>query len=136
MMRHRLAVSFVLMLSGCVAHGGGGNPINIARPAFGGEAGFYGSIELQRGCIVTGGDRPATVLFDPGVKLSEDRTRIIDPRAQGSVRLDVPIQGGAALLRENGKGWPIADIESFFGVTIPAGCPTKDVMRLHGMKEQ
>jgi len=37
-------------------------------------------------------------------------------------------------LRENAKGWPISDIERFYGVTIPAACPKDDIMRLRNME--
>lgn len=129
-----VALSFLAACQTALAHP---QLIAIASPAMGGEALFHGTLAIKKGCVVSlGGQRIAAVLFDPGVTLSEDRTRIIDPRAHGNVRLAVPIFGGTAHLRENGKGWSIVDIERFFGVTIPAGCPTKNVMRLHGMEEQ
>lgn len=136
MIRRRLAISFVLILSGCAAHNGDGNPITIARPAFGGEAGFYGSVELQRGCIVTGGDRPETVLFDPDVTLTDDRSGIRDGPDGAVIFFGRKTWAGAAGLREGGKGWSIADIEEFFGVIIPKHCPTNEVVRLHDFQSE
>lgn len=133
-MRGLPAVGISLVLSACAANAADGDPITIARHAFGGEALYNGILKLRRGCIVTGGDRPATVLFDPDVTLTDDRTAVRDGPDGVLVPFGVTVFAGSAVLREAGAGWSLAEIEEFFGVDIPDVCPTDEVVRLHGFK--
>ena len=122
-------------LSGCATAKIEAQPITIDRDAFGGEALFHGSIAAIDGCIVTRGYRSnSTVLFDRGVTLLASGDGVFDPATGKSIRFGARITGGAAVLRDAGRGWPIHDIERFYGVTIPAACPKSDVMRLHHME--
>ena len=120
-------------LSGCATAAIEAQPITIDRDAFGGQALFGGSIESIDGCIVTGRSN-STVLFDQGVTLLPTGDGVFDPATGNSIRFGERISGGAAVLRDAGRGWPIHDIERFYGVTIPAACPKRDVMRLHHME--
>ena len=133
-MRGLPAVGLSLILSACAVNAADGEPITIARPAFGGEALFHGTLELRRGCIVTDGDKPATVLFDPDVTLADARTGILDGPEGVFVPFGATVFAGYAVLREAGTGWRLAEIEAFFGVDIPDVCPTKEVARLHGFR--
>lgn len=74
------------------------------------------------------------LLFDPGVTLLPTGDGVFDPATGNSIRFGERISGGAATLRDAGRGWPSRDIERFYGVTIPAACPKRDVMRLHHME--
>ena len=120
-------------LSGCATAAIEAQPITIDRDAFGGQALFGGSIESIDGCIVTGRSN-STDLFDQGVTLLPTGDGVFDPATGNSIRFGERISGGAAVLRDAGRGWPIHDIERFYGVTIPAACPKRDVMRLHHME--
>ncbi|MDG5748427.1 hypothetical protein P8Q88_09550 [Qipengyuania sp. XHP0207] len=109
--------------------------ITIARPAFAGEALFRGELEVVRGCVVVKGDRRSSaVLFDPGVTLLPSGDGLHDPHSGNDISFGQRISGGGGFLRENAKGWPISDIERFYGVTIPAACPKDDIMRLRNME--
>ena len=107
----------------------------IARPAFAGEALFRGELAVVRGCVVAKGDRRnSTALFDPGVTLLPSVEGLHDPHSGNDIPFSQRISGGGGFLRENAKGWPISDIERFYGVTIPAACPKDDIMRLRNME--
>ena len=107
----------------------------IARPAFAGEALFRGALAVVRGCVVAKGDRRnSTVLFDPGVTLLPSVEGLHDPHSGNDIPFGQRISGGGGFLRENAKGWPISDIERFYGVTIPAACPKDDIMRLRNIE--
>lgn len=109
-------------------------PLTIARDAFAGGALYRGTLEIRDGCIVSS-RRNFTVLFDPGVVLTANSDGIYEPRTGNTIRFGQRIQGSGGNLREKGKGWPISDIERFYGVRIPLGCPKGNVMRLHKMEE-
>lgn len=100
--------------------------------AFGGEARFWGKLLERDGCLVAGTNESfATPIFDAGVTLAADRKTIVDVRHHVQVPIGRPFQAGAAWLRDDGQGWSIRDIESFYGTRLPRGCPTDDVIRLH-----
>ncbi|PZT90737.1 MAG: hypothetical protein DI637_03125 [Citromicrobium sp.] len=125
-----------LVLAACQSGPEQTRPITIARDAFAGEALYRGTLEIRGGCIVTSGSRRNfTVLFDPGVVLTSGSDGLYEPRTVNIIRFGQEMQGGGGILRENGKGWPILDIERFYEVSIPSGCPMDNVMRLHAMKE-
>ncbi|MEC9016290.1 MAG: hypothetical protein VYC29_00040 [Pseudomonadota bacterium] len=89
----------------------------------------------MRGCVVMKGPRRnSTVLFDPGVTLLPSVEGLHDPHSGNDIPFGQRISGGGGFLRENAKGWPISDIERFYGVTIPAACPKDDIMRLRNME--
>ena len=134
--RRLVAVAGALVLAGCQSAPIQPRPITIARDAFAGEALYCGTLEIRDGCIVSSGSgRNFSVLFDPGVVLTADSDGLYEPRTGNTIRFGRRIEGAGGNLRENGKGWPIADIERFYGVSIPRGCPKGDVMRLHKMEE-
>lgn len=111
-------------------------PLTIARPAFGGEALFRGYLGIENGCVVAvSPGRSNTVLFDPDVRRLEDGQGIFDPSTNQSIRFGEAVTGGAAFLRDDGRGWPISDIESFFGVALYRGCPKDNVQRLHNLNQ-
>lgn len=122
-----------MALSGCATTMIQAQPITIDRDAFGGQALFLGSIAAIDGCIVTRGGN-STVLFDRGVTLLPISDGVFDLATGNSIRFGARISGGAATLRDAGRGWPIDDIESFYGVTIPAACPKENMIRLHHME--
>lgn len=132
-MRHAQAMSIALLgLTACAGAAPVAQPVTIARPAFGGEAQFRGQLAMEKGCIVAGDSRKSiSVLFDPGVKLLDAGQGVFDPATGQSIRFGEPVTGGAPSLRDNGRGWSISDIESFYGVSLPPGCPRANVMRLH-----
>lgn len=136
-MRYGQGMSVALFgLAACAGAAPVVQPVTIARPAFGGEALFRGYLAVEDGCIVAvAGRHSSTVLFDPGVRLLDDGQGIWDPATGQSIPFGEPVKGGAAVLRDNGKGWPISDIESFFGVSLPAGCPRANLMRLHHLTQ-
>ena len=108
----------------------------IAKPALGGEALFHGMLLAKHGCVIVNqANGETTILFDPGVALTENRDGLRDARTGKTVHFRKLIRGGAADLRSGGRGWSVADIEGFFGVSIDGGCPTGNVMRLHDMQE-
>ncbi|QQN74372.1 hypothetical protein [Croceicoccus sp. YJ47] len=108
-------------------------PITIDSNGFGGEAQFHGSIAAIDGCIVTRNGN-STVLFDRGVTLLPTGDGVFDPATGNSIRFGARITGGAAILRDAGRGWSIREIERFYGVTIPPACPKHDVTRLHHLE--
>lgn len=132
-MRYARALWIALLgLAACAGAAPVAQPITIARPAFGGEALFRGELTVKNGCIVSAGSRRgSTVLFDPGIRLLENGQGVFDPATGQSIRFGEPLAGGAASLRENDRGWPISDIERFFGVSLPPDCPRANVTRLH-----
>jgi hypothetical protein len=123
----------ILIVGGCAANCGPPQLVRIAKPLFGVEALHIGTIEVRGGCVVAGGGdrRPATVLFDPDVTLVDGNAAFRDGRSGVVVRFGQKFHAGAAILRGNGKGWSLRDIEKFFGVKLPKTCPTNDVVRLH-----
>ena len=121
-------------LAGCAGAAPIAQPVTIERPAFGGEAQFRGHLGKRNGCIVAvGGSQVSTVLFDPDVRLLDNGEGIFDPATRQSIVFGQAVTGGAAFLRERGRGWPISDIETFFGVSLPRGCPVGHIMRLHDL---
>ena len=129
-----VALAGALLLGACQSVPEQPRPITIARDAFAGEALYRGTLEIRDGCIVSS-RRNFTVLFDPGVVLTANSDGLYEPRTGNTIRFGQEMQGGGGILRENGKGWPILDIERFYEVSIPSGCPMDNVMRLHAMKE-
>ena len=122
-------------LSGCQSAFLPPHLITIARPAMAGEALFRGELAVVSGCVVAKGHRSnATVLFDPGVTLLRSGAGLHDPLSGNTIPFGQRISGGGGNLREDDKGWPISDIERFYGVTIPAACPKDDIMRLRSME--
>ena len=129
-----VALAGALLLGACQSAPIQPRPITIAREAFAGEALYRGTLEIRDGCIVSS-RRNFPVLFDPGVVLTANSDGLYEPRTGNTIRFGQEMQGGGGILRENGKGWPILDIERFYEVSIPSGCPMDNVMRLHAMKE-
>ncbi|GAA5053520.1 hypothetical protein GCM10023208_15580 [Erythrobacter westpacificensis] len=129
-----VALAGALLLGACQSAPIQPRPITIARDAFAGEALYRGTLEIRDGCIVSS-RRNFPVLFDPGVVLTANSDGLYEPRTGNTIRFGQEMQGGGGILRENGKGWPILDIERFYEVSIPSGCPMDNVMRLHAMKE-
>ena len=104
--------------------------ISITRGNFGGEARFVGKLRIENRCVVAVlGTRLATVLFDPETTLGAD-LQSLSERGRAPILFGQSFAAATAVLRDNGRGWPIADIESFYGVNIPARCPHRDVIRL------
>ena len=104
--------------------------ISITRGNLGGEARYVGKLRIEHRCIVAVlGKRLATVLFDPETTLGKD-LQSLNERSRSPIRFGQSFAAATAVLRDNGRGWPIADIESFYGVIIPARCPHRDVIRL------
>ena len=132
----RIAVlALVIPLTACQSAPSSPHLITIAKPARAGEALSRGELGVVRGCVVAMGYfGNETVLFDPGVTLLPTGDGVFDPATGNSIRFGERISGGAATLRDAGRGWPSRDIERFYGVTIPAACPKRDVMRLHHME--
>ena len=109
--------------------------ITIAEPARAGEALFRGELGVVRGCVVAKGYfGNETVLFDPGVTLLPPGDGLHVPLSGNNILFGQRISGGGGNLRENGKGWPISDIERFYGVTITAACSKDNIMRLRSME--
>ena len=125
----------MLVLSGC-ATGTHRDKIAILTVTtdrqFGGEARFSGEWRIRNGCLVaSAGKRVATPIFDTGVILQPDASAI--RHARNGVRISVGqrFHAGTAWIRNNGGGWSVSEIEAFFGIRIPSGCPTADIIRLH-----
>lgn len=130
-----LVAALVVPVAACQSLPSSSQVIIIARPALAGEALFHGELVVVRGCVVAKGDRRnSAVLFDPGVTLLPSGEGLHDSVSGNDIPFGQRINAGGAVLRENGKGWPISDIESFYGVTIPADCPKENVMRLRALK--
>lgn len=134
-MRSALVLAVAMSLPGCAADAPGGS-LTIATITssytLGGEALFSGQLVKRNGCLVaSAGKGFATPIFDPGVTLAADGNTIDDVRHNVQVPIGRPFRAGAAWLRGDGQGWPIRDIEAFFGTRIPPGCPTDNVVRLH-----
>ena len=122
----------LLASSGCGTVQGPPHLLRISGQKFGGEALFTGQLAVKHGCVVamlTSG--PATVLFDKSVTLSKDDQGFSDPATGVEVHFGQPVSAGAAWVREHSRGWPISDIERYFGVELPPGCPQRSVVRLH-----
>lgn len=129
----RAAALCLLFLAGCAVSPVQPEPIRISRGWFGGEARFVGELRLENDCIVAGaGESWATPLFDPEATLGENR-RSIREGDRPALAFGQRFAAGAATLRDDGRGWSIADIEDFYGVAIPAACPKRDVVRLHDL---
>ena len=135
--RHGRALLLPLALAsaGCTADPAG-QRLTIATIAtsntFGGEALFAGKLIEREGCLVAVADGTfATPIFDPGVVLTPEGRAIWDVRQGLNVPIGRSFRAGAAWLRDDGRGWSVADIEAFYGTRIPAGCSTHDVIRLH-----
>lgn len=120
---------------GCAADAPGGSLTiaTITSPyTVGGQALYSGKLVKRNGCLVASwGKSFATPIFDPGVTLAADGNTINDVRHDVQVPIGRLFRAGAASLRDDGQGWSIHDIETFFGTRIPPGCPTDDVVRLH-----
>ena len=135
LVRHLFVAVLVVPVVACQSAPSSPHLITIARPAFAGEALFRGELEVVRGCVVVNGDRRSSaVLFDPGVTLLPSGDGLHDPHSGNDIPFGQRISGGGGVLRENGRGWPISDIERFYGVTIPAACPKDDIIRLRNME--
>ena len=129
------ALALVIQLTACQGAPSSPHLITIAKPARAGEALIRGELAVVRGCVVMKGPRRnSTVLFDPGVTLLPSVEGLHDPHSGNDIPFGQRISGGGGFLRENAKGWPISDIERFYGVTIPAACPKDDIMRLRNME--
>ena len=74
------------------------------------------------------------LLFDPGVTLLPSGDGLHDPLSGNNIPFGQRISGGGGVSRESGRGWPISDIERFYGVTIPAAYRKDYVMRLRNME--
>lgn len=108
--------------------------ISITPGKFGGEARFVGKLRIENGCVVAVlGKRRATVLFDAGTTLGAD-LQSLSESGGAPILIGQSFAAATAVLRDNGRGWPIADIESFFGVNIPARCPHRAVIRLRRLE--
>jgi hypothetical protein len=129
------ALALVIPLTACQGAPSSPHLITIAKPARAGEALIRGKLAVVRGCVVMKGPRRnSTVLFDAGVTLLPSVEGLHDPHSGNDIPFGQRISGGGGFLRENAKGWPISDIERFYGVTIPAACPKDDIMRLRNME--
>ncbi len=129
------ALALVIPLTACQGAPSSPHLITIAKPARAGEALIRGELAVVRGCVVMKGPRRnSTVLLDPGVTLLPSVEGLHDPHSGNDIPFGQRISGGGGFLRENAKGWPISDIERFYGVTIPAACPKDDIMRLRNME--
>lgn len=135
LVRHLFVAVLVVPVVACQSAPSSPHLITIARPAFAGEALFRGELEVVRGCVVVKGDRRSSaVLFDPGVTLLPSGDGLHDPQSGNDISFGQRISGGGGVLREDGKGWPISDIERFYGVTVPEACPKDNVVRLRKME--
>ena len=129
------ALALVVPLSACQSAPASPHLITIAEPARAGEALFRGELGVVRGCVVAKGDRRnETILFDPGVTLLPSGDGLHDPLSGNNIPFGQRISGGGGVSRESGRGWPISDIERFYGVTIPAAYRKDYVMRLRNME--
>ena len=129
------ALALAVPLTACQSAQSPPHLITIARPAMAGEALIRGELSVVRSCVVLRGEhRNSTVLFDPGVTLLPSGEGLHDPQSGSDISFGQHISGGGGVLRENGKGWPISDIERFYGVTIPTDCSKDNVMRLRRME--
>ena len=129
------AFALVIPLTACQGAPSSPHLISIAKPARAGEALFRGELGVVRGCVVAKGYfGNESVLFDPGVTLLPFGDGLHDPLSGNNIPFGQRISGGGGVFRENGRGWPISDIERFYGVTIPAACPKDNVMRLRHME--
>ena len=134
-MVRRTFLASLILLTACQGAPSSPHLITIAKPARAGEALIRGELAVVRGCVVMKGPRRnSTVLFDPGVTLLPSVEGLHDPHSGNDIPFGQRIIGGGGNWRENGKGWPISDIERFYGVTIPTGCPKDNVMRLRHME--
>lgn len=121
------ATALLLLSAGCVAATASAEPIRITRGWHGGEARFAGELRVEHGCIVAiSGSRRLTPLFDADQALGAD--------ARTALPIGQKFQAGAAHLRDDGRGWSVADIERFYGVSIPSACPTRNIVRLHSLE--
>jgi hypothetical protein len=134
-MRAALLVPLVLATVGCAADVPR-QRLTIATIAssnlFGGEALYRGKLVERAGCIVAAADGSfATPIFDPGVTLADDGEALVDAHEGVQVPIGRLFEAGTAWLRDDGEGWSLAEIDSFYGTRIPPGCPTDNVIRLH-----
>lgn len=98
----------------------------------GGEARFEGELRFHNGCLVAVyGAKAATPIFDRDVILQANGSAIYDVSDGLQIPIGKRFAAGAAWLRSDGSGWPIADIEKSFGIHIPDGCPVGTIVRLH-----
>ena len=89
----------------------------------------------MRGCAVAvGGERRATILFDPDVMLVNGNTAIRDGSSGEVIRFGEQVHASAAILLSGGRGWSLHDIQSFYGIKLPEYCPKDEVVRLHDFK--
>lgn len=136
--RRTLVLLVATALLGCAADIPGGRltiaPITASK-IFGGEAAFWGKLLERDGCLVAGaGETFTTPIFEPNVMLTPGSKTIRDVRQGVEVPIGRAFRAGTAVLRENGGSWSVADIETFYGMRIPPGCPIDDVIRLHDFK--
>ena len=134
-MRRALRLLPALAIVGCATSAPHSRPVLATVTSsnlFGGQALFIGTLRVERGCLVAvSNGRSATPIFDPNVALAPDGRAVIDRRNGVALPLGRAFRAGSAWLRDDGRGWPVADIVSFFGTRLPPGCPTDDVLRLH-----
>ena len=129
----KAAALCLLFLAGCAASATPPEPIRISRGWKGGEARFVGELRLKKGCIVAGAGKSwATPLFNPEATFGKDH-RAIREGSRPAIAFGQKFAAGAAILRDDGRGWSMADVEQFYGVKIPVACPRRDVVRLHDL---
>ena len=113
----RTFLASLILLTACQSVPSSLHLLTIAKPARAGETLFRGELAVVRGCVVAKGDRGnEMVLFDPGVTLLPSGDGLHDPHSGNDIPFGQRISGGGGVLHENGKGWPISDIERFYGL--------------------
>ena len=97
----------------------------------GGEAYYEGTLRVENGCVVVGSSGSVAVpIFDPSVRLLDTGNELIDEATGRRFRFGIRIRASAAWLRDNGRGWSPADIDTVVGSTVPAQCNRHTVLRL------
>jgi hypothetical protein len=131
-------IILVLNLGVCAAvkHTPGPHPIAITTTARGGgEARLMGRLTIHKHCLVVGSGKDiATPIFDDGVTITPDENYVQFPRDGVHLAIGQPFRAAAAWRRDGGRGWSIREIKSFFGIVIPPGCPTDNVVRLRQIR--
>lgn len=123
------------LTAGCTGIVQGLSVIAAAPNTMVGEAAIRGRLGLHKGCIVTSSAvSTATVLLDPRVELNGDGTGIVDRATGETVAFGQSFRGGGSTLREDGQGWSISDIETYYRVIIPAQCPRDNVILIGRIK--
>lgn len=105
--------------------------IAITRGHSGGEARFEGELRIENGCVVAvSGAFLAIPLFDKQTAIGENGRSLVERSDLEVVQFGQRFEASTAHLRNNGTGWSVGSIEDFYGVTIPAACPTRNIIRL------